>query len=248
MFTIINNRHRIFVVVLLLLLVFAGNNSVAQSKSRLIKPLKEVKLLRGKYDIFVYLSGVSPIDDAISLRVPDGGETNKPSDLQATYFDVGFCWFYSLSEYVGINLSMGYRNERYAQDFGYNRNDGVYSNWLTFDANTIIPLTTCCVVGVHTDVFLNHSIKDGSYTYGGIYEDCFNSCSFCWYIGMFMRFSRLRLEIHTGLYPYTRLNANKIAQHNMRTAYVDRFYLDWRISYRLFTNGNRQTPFIILKH
>ena len=75
------------------------------------------------------------------------------------------------------------------------------------------------------------------FSYEGLYSDCFNHISFCYYVGFNVRFTRLKLEARIGSYLVPQFSPEKISYHNMTKTHVDGSYFEIRVYYRIFTTG-----------
>jgi len=228
-------RQRV-TMVLLWLVILTGQVSYAQSRSTLIKPMKKNETIQNNFEILLYISGAWLGTSAFNMNQFVLSGYTKPYRFYLTDIDIGLNGYYVIGDISGFNLSAGYKNARYAGNQGYDRSEGIFVDWLSLDVNMSFWFF---MFGLHSDIFLDYSAKNGKYTYDGIYEDCFNKYSLSWYLGMFLRFTRLQLDFRLGPYLHTTVDVNKIAQYNMTKVHADMFYYTLRVSYRLFTTGNR---------
>ena len=137
-----------------------------------------------------------------------------------------------LLQYCG---TLGYKYQSYSYDKKLLDGYGVDTHWLSADIKAEILYVG---TGFKTDFFLDAKIKnDDKFTYNGIYPECFNDISLCWYFALHLRFTRLKLEARIGTYIIPHLNANKITYHNMSKTHVDGLYFEFRLNYRIFTTG-----------
>lgn len=230
-------KRKTVTVVLLWLAVFASQYVCAQSHSTLINPMKKTDRIEDKFEVSLYIGAAIFEPTAFSFRdyFYFSNGYNKPYHICMNDVDIGLNGYYVIGDISGFNFSAGYKNVRYAGNHSYDRSEGVFVNMLALDMNMCFWFF---MVGLHSDIFLDYNAKNGNYIYDGIYEDCFNKASFSWYIGCFLRFTRLQLDFRLGPYLYPNLNADKIAQYNLTRVYVDMFYYTIRLSYRIFTTGN----------
>lgn len=227
---------------LMLLLIFlTGGGAVAQTSNDAIKPLRESSYIHGKMDLYVYASCCYL--DPIHFIIASPSAYNKARYTKMTYTDIGLCGYYNVSDNIGVDVSMGYKRSRYAYNTGLSGN-GIYAHWLTFDMNVPILYFTA---GICSDVFLGSRLKNNdNFTGEGLNKDCFNKITFCYYIGAFFRTTRLKVEIRAGVHKISHENADKIAYYNMMGNYVQNEYLDIRLSYRIYSSGNRlKSPYNI---
>ena len=219
---------------MLLLTFLAGGGALAQTSKDVIKPMRHSDYLHGKIDWYVYVSG--SFYDPIDFVIGNSTAYNKSSTLKETYTDLGLCGYYNFSDAIGVNVSLGYKRSRYANNIGLSGN-GMYTHWLTFDANVPILYFSG---GICSDVFLGSRLKNNdNFTGEGLNEDCFNKITFCYYISIFFRMTRLKVEVRAGVHKKAHENADKIAYYNMLSNYVGNEYIDIRLSYRIYSSGNR---------
>lgn len=186
-------------------------------------------------EIFLYVSwGTSKNGN---LWTATNNVNNKDIDVYGTYFDAGLEaeLFKQKLNTIRLGASLGYKYEVYAYNKSLFNNSGVYSHWLSAD----LDFNFCYLnVGVKSDIFLTSKIKNNDhFSYEGLYNDCFNRMSLCYYVGLNIRSTCLKFEARMGLYLEPQFSPEKISYHNMNKTHVDGLYLEIRAFYRIFTTG-----------
>lgn len=134
-------------------------------------------------------------------------------------------------------FGIGYKRDRLSYSQDGQQYSGVYSNWLSLDAQVAYLVFTA---GFKSDIFLNHNIKNTStYSYEGMYRDCFNPVTFYPYVGMFIGVLFLEFEARMGVGFPSHLNPDKIAYHNPYYSSVNVLYWETRLSIRIFGLNNQ---------
>ena len=185
------------------------------------------------FDIFVYAAGGTSKNGNLWTA------TNyiNDKDVYGTFVDLGLKAEFYKQKLNGIRLgtSFGYKYQVYAYDKSLSGNSGVYSHWLTADLDFCLSYFNA---GFKSDIFLSSKIKNNDhFSYEGLYSDCFNHISFCYYVGLNVRFTRLKLEARIGSYLVPQFSPEKISYHNMTKTHVDGSYFEIRVYYRIFTTG-----------
>lgn len=152
-----------------------------------------------------------------------------------TYKDRGFI--------VEGNLGYAYGSLAYSKSpFVKSR---VQSHWLTFDTNitNVYMLNGMLFLGLKSSFFLNSSIKNtDNYALEGLYNDCFNSVTFTPYLGIKYKLQNFKLEGRAGWHVIPYLDADKIAYHNMYKTSVSGFFIEFKLSLRVFTTSYPSRP------
>ena len=237
------NKKNLFVLLLLLAVLFSGSLK-AQNKA-VISPLQKTSLRRFQYDIYVQASGGS--HQAMFLPILNN-LYNMSMYSYSTHGSLGVSGYINFKSYLGANLGINYTHERIGQNKGLFSNNGVYAGWINAD----ISLSLFCIsAGMCFDYFLgSHVVNKDSFSYEGINEHCFHRLSYCTYISFCSIFRRFKMELRTGTYLKPHLNPDKIAYYNTISSIVFADYFEFRVSYRIFTSGNRiKAPerFLIIK-
>ncbi len=230
MFTINTNLFRILTVFTIWLAMGAHKLSAQES---VVTPLSQSTLNPIQADIFVYAAGGTSKNGNLWTA------TNyiNDKDVYGTFVDLGLKAELYKQKLNGIRLgtSFGYKYQVYAYDKSLSGNSGVYSHWLTADLDFCLSYFNA---GFKSDIFLSSKIKNNDhFSYEGLYSDCFNHISFCYYVGLNVRFTRLKLEARIGSYLVPQFSPEKISYHNMTKTHVDGSYFEIRVYYRIFTTG-----------
>ncbi len=230
MFTINTNLFRILTVFTIWLAMGAHKLSAQES---VVTPLSQSTLNPLQADIFVYAAGGTSKNGNLWTA------TNyiNDKDVYGTFVDLGLKAELYKQKLNGIRLgtSFGYKYQVYAYDKSLSGNSGVYSHWLTADLDFCLSYFNA---GFKSDIFLSSKIKNNDhFSYEGLYSDCFNHISFCYYVGLNVRFTRLKLEARIGSYLVPQFSPEKISYHNMTKTHVDGSYFEIRVYYRIFTTG-----------
>lgn len=230
-----HGSHAIFIITFLLLTSVAELNaqqleifSVRQSST---KPILT--------DIYLYVSG-SREDQSLLYTSNNNIHNNKNTYSKYVDFGTGIEIYRnpSIFQFFGY---FGYKYESLSYDKSIFVSEGVDSHWLSTDIKAEI---SCLGIGIKTDYFINSKVQNSdNFSYNGIYSDCFNKVSVCSYLAVQIRFTRLKFEVRIGPYIVPHINPDKIAYYNLTKSSVNGLYLDFRISYRIFTTGDpRNTP------
>ena len=230
MFTINTNLFRILTVFTIWLAMGAHKLSAQES---VVTPLSQSTLNPIQADIFVYAAGGTSKNGNLWTA------TNyiNDKDVYGTFVDLGLKAELYKQKLNGIRLgtSFGYKYQVYAYDKSLSGNSGVYSHWLTADLDFCLSYFNA---GFKSDIFLSSKIKNNDhFSYEGLYSDCFNHISFCYYVGLNVRFTRLKLEARIGSYLVPQFSPEKISYHNMTKTHVDGSFFEIRVYYRIFTTG-----------
>lgn len=230
MFTINTNLFRILTV-FTIWLAMGAHKLLAQES--VVTPLSQSTLNPLQADIFVYAAGGTSKNGNLWTA------TNyiNDKDVYGTFVDLGLKAEFYKQKLNGIRLgtSFGYKYQVYAYDKSLSGNSGVYSHWLTADLDFCLSYFNA---GFKSDIFLSSKIKNNDhFSYEGLYSDCFNHISFCYYVGFNVRFTRLKLEARIGSYLVPQFSPEKISYHNMTKTHVDGSYFEIRVYYRIFTTG-----------
>lgn len=230
MYTINTNLPR-YLIVIGIWLLSGGEHLSAQDNA--ISPLSQTVLNPLQAELFVYASGGTVRNGNLWTA------TNylKDKDVYGTYLDIGLKAELYKQKLIGIRLgaSLGYKYEVYDYDKSLFGNSGVYSHWLTADLDFNLSYFN---VGIKSDIFLSSKIKNNDhYSHEGLYSDCFNRMSLCYYVGLNIRFTRLKFEVRVGSYLKPQFSPEKISYHNMTKTHVEGLYLEIRAYYRIFTTG-----------
>lgn len=230
MFTINTNLFRILTV-FTIWLAMGAHKLLAQES--VVTPLSQSTLNPLQADIFVYAAGGTSKNGNLWTA------TNyiNDKDVYGTFVDLGLKAEFYKQKLKGIRLgtSFGYKYQVYAYDKSLSGNSGVYSHWLTADLDFCLSYFNA---GFKSDIFLSSKIKNNDhFSYEGLYSDCFNHISFCYYVGFNVRFTRLKLEARIGSYLVPQFSPEKISYHNMTKTHVDGSYFEIRVYYRFFTTG-----------
>lgn len=230
----IKTRNRLFAFPIALVLMFLNPcNMMAQENN--VRPLSQTVLNPLQAEVFIYASGGTSKNG--NLWTATNNIRNKDMDVYGTYFDAGLEaeLFMQKLNAIRLGASLGYKYEVYAYNKSLSNNSGVYSHWFTADLDFNISYFNA---GIKSDIFLSSKIKNNDhFSYEGLYSDCFNRMSLCYYVGANIRFSRLKLEARLGSYLKPQFSPEKISYHNMNKTYVDGFYFEIRVYYRIFTTG-----------
>ena len=229
----IKMSRRLFVLGGALAWMFNSFNMMAQENN--VRPISQTVLNPLQADLFLYASwGTSKNGN---LWTATNNVRNKDMDVYGTYLDAGFEveLFKQKLNAIRLGASLGYKYEVYAYNKSLSNNSGVYSHWLTADLDFNISYFN---VGVKSDIFLSSNIKNNDhFSYEGLYSDCFNRMSLCYYVGANIRFTRLKLEARIGSFLKPQFSPEKISYHNMNKTYVNGLYFEIRAFYRIFTTG-----------
>jgi hypothetical protein len=213
------------------------------AQEKVVPPLSQTVLNPLQTDLFVSVSG-GTIKNG-NLWTATNNTRNKDKDVYGTFLDLGLNAEFYKQKLDGIRLgiSLGYKYEVYAYDKSLSGNSGVYSNWLTADLDICFSYLNA---GIKSDIFLSSKIKNNDhYSYEGLYSDCFNRMSFCYYVGANIRFTRLKLEARIGSYLKPQFSPEKISYHNMEKTHVNGDYFEIRAYYRIFTTGKvHNSPYL----
>lgn len=196
--------------------------------------LKKTQLKPWITNIFIYGAGSrvnhGNLWTASNTHYGNNDTFGKYSDIGAgveAYRDNG--WF----QFSG---TIGYKYQNYNYDKKLFSHSGIDSHWLSTDIKTEIAYFGA---GLKSDIFLRSIIRNNNnFDYNGIYPDCFNNMTLCWYGAMHVRFTRLKAEVRIGSYIVPHLNAAKISYYNLIPTHIDRLYFEIRMSFRIFTTGS----------
>lgn len=129
----------------------------------------------------------------------------------------------------------GYKYEVYGYNKGFSDNSGVYSHWLSADMNVSYANFGA---GIRSDIFLTSKIKNNDhFTYEGLYSECFNPITLCFYGSLNLRFTNFKLEARLGSYLIPQFNPDKISYYNLKATHVEGLYFELKLHYRIFTTG-----------
>lgn len=201
-----------------------------------VDSLKQTQLNDFQYDFFANAS--RGYNKAMTLIVINNNLYNKGYYSYSSNYNIGLNGFVNIGGVVGASFGLGYTHERIAEDKGLFGNNGVNANWLNTDIGVTLFWFSA---GMCFDVFLGSQVinKDNFY-YEGVNENCFNRISSNIYISMLTRLTKLKFEGRLGFYLSPHIDSNKIAYYNMLTSYVAPTYFEIRVSYRIYTTGDRK--------
>lgn len=158
-------------------------------------------------------------------------------DIYGKYSDIGAgVELYREDGWLQFSGSLGYKYQNYSYDKKLIGDSGIDSHWLSTD----LKAEFCyCGVGIKSDVYLNSRTRSSNnFDHNGIYPDCFNHMTLCWFFAMQAQFTRLKVEARYGTYIVPHINPSKIAYYNLSTTHVDGLYFEVKLSFRIFTTGS----------
>jgi len=228
------NRTFITVLITFAAVLCASGELMAQDGH--VEPIRQTRLSAVQTDLSAYMSG--GFSKCANLWTANNFAMSDKK-LQTTFLDVGAAVevYNTKFKWVRFNGSLGYKYQVYSYKMG--TNSGVYTHWLTLDANTTFKIFYMgFAAGVKSDIYLNSRIKNNDhFTYEGLYGGCFNDATFCCYGGFFLQYTRFKAEVRCGGYIVPQLNPQRISYYNMNKTYVDGLYFEVRVLYRIFTTG-----------
>jgi len=210
-----------------------------------VLPLSKTILPTTITEIFAYASG--GFSKNSSLGTANNNLKTQKNDIWGTYFDIGsaFSFYNTKREWFRFNASLGYKYQVYSDKNLFSSSAGVYTHWMTFDVSpTFGWLGLGLSIGLKTDIFLKSIIKNTDhFSYEGLYSDCFNKASLCYYMGYSFQFRAFKIEGRIGTYFIPQINPQKTAYYNLTNAKTSGFYFELRLFYRIFTTGKiSKTP------
>lgn len=223
---------RRFLLIIPFIIMSIGNLN-AQEKE--VQPLCKSSLNPLQSDVFLYFAGGKSKHG--NLWTANNNINNKDYEMNGTFFNVGIGTeiYKTKQDKIRLGGFVGYKYEVY----GYNKklfNDsGIYSHWLSTDLNVTYSYLGA---GVKSDIFLDSKIKNNDhFTYEGLYSNCFNSTTFCYYCSFNLRFTNFKFEARFGSYLKPQFNPDKISYHNLNKTHVNGLYWEFKLYYRIFSTG-----------
>ena len=225
-------------LLLVLVLLFAAANSLV-AQDCYVQPITPTSLYVTQTELHAYLSGGSSKNT--NLWTANNYVHNSNNDLHGRYFEAGLATsvYTTRHDWIRFNGAIGYKHQIYSYDKLSSSNSGVYTHWMTADANAafVFQFIGACV-GVKSDILLSSRIKNADhFSYEGLYRDCFNPASLCAYTGLMLRLHRFKIEARIGGYILPQLNPQKISYYNITKTYVNGFYYEIKAYYCFFTTG-----------
>ncbi len=222
-------------IILALIFNFAFSlPAFSQSDEGIVHPLEPIQIRNTKIDLFVY-GGGSITKQRVRTANANAFTVHNDPTLYNTHLDFGLSADFFRFDLVRLCISLGYIHEKYSKNKKLTDNTGITAQWLTADLNLS---SSYLSMGVNTALFLNSKTRnDDHFSYNGIYSSCFNPMTFSVYIGAIYRFSGLKLEARGGIFFPPQINPNKIAYYNFSKTSIERFYYEFRISFRLFSTA-----------
>ena len=228
-------HHILFTILVLAILMGTGIKAHAQDiidGTATVQTLKQTTLRPVLFDLWLY--GAASYKSHPNLWTANNNSSTS-KHLYETFTDIGVETEVYKNPLLRLNASAGYKYERYAFDSGLSSSEGVYSHWLSTSLGMNYWLFC---TGILSDIYLGSHIKNkDSFSYEGLYGDCFNRTSLGVYFGANMTFTRLKVEARIGSYLKPQLNPDKIAHYNLHKSHVNGLYWEIKLAYRLFTSG-----------
>lgn len=138
--------------------------------------------------------------------------------------------------HIPFVIGLGYKFERFAYSLDNNINSGVYSHWLTAK----LEYNSLFLVGLKTDILLTSKNKnEASFNYEGLYQDCLNKATFCWYVGLSLPLVVVNVTGRIGSYVVPLYNPQKIAYYNMSNSHMNGLFWEVELAYKLFSFQKR---------
>lgn len=244
MFTIVTIIKTLYFRLLLVVFLFVSaiGNVLAQESH--IKPFSQSFINPVQAEVFAYLSGGN--NSLSNLWTANNNINTSDFNLLGTRLEsgIGAELYKSKFKLLHIGGYLGYKNIMYSYEKDSFNNSGLYSHWLAMDLNVGLSYLG---FGVKSDVFLGSKIKnDNHFSYEGLYPDCFNPIALSLYISIYYRFTRLKCEVRFGMNLTPELDPMKLSYYNMSKTYVDGEYLEFKLSYRIFTSGKvHDAPYVL---
>ena len=232
---ILIKRHILSFLTLLCMLSCTTVNLFAQAVEEVVKPIKLSKISSNANDIYGYVA-FNSIEHKEFYTATNSSVMDDRYNMYSTYFAAGVTREHH-NGYIRTNLGLGFMYERFADSRFFSENHGIYTKWLTAEAG--FTLFSYFLIGFNAEFLLDKSIRrDDVITYAGIYEDCIKDYSIGCFTGVCVRVVDFKLEVRAGT-GMTHLSVNKIAHYNLNPVKLRTFYLEFRLSYRIFTNGDK---------
>lgn len=158
-------------------------------------------------------------------------------DIYGKYSDIGAgVEIYRGKGWLQVSGSLGYKYQNYGYDKKFISDSGIDSHWLSTEIKAEVSYLG---TGFKSDIFLHSNTRStNNFDHNGIYPDCFNPMTLCWFIAMQAQFTRLKVEGRCGTYIVPHINPSKIAYYNLSNTNVDGLYLEVKLSFRIFTTGS----------
>lgn len=227
--SIMNTRKLIATAVLAFLATLqlhAQSPEVAELKTTQIKPMIT--------NIFVYGAGGREEHGNLWTAANSSG-INKYT--YGKYSDIGAgVEIYRDSGWLQVSGSLGYKYQNYGYDKKFISDSGIDSHWLSTEIKAEVSYLG---TGLKSDIFLHSNTRStNNFDHNGIYPDCFNHMTLCWFFAMQVQFTRLKVEARWGTYIVPHINPSKIAYYNLSTTHIDGWYFEVKLSFRIFTTGS----------
>lgn len=185
----------------------------------------------------IFLYGAGSRESHSNMWTASNTVSSSTKTYYGKYTDFGLGTdFYFGEGWVHFVGALGYKYKNYSYDKTLVRNSGIDSHWVSTDLKVE---TLNFGLGIQSDTFIKSKTHNKDhFAYNGIYPDCFNAMTLCWYFALHARFNQLKAEARIGSYIIPPLNPSKIAYYNLTNTHINGLYIEIRLNFRIFTTGS----------